>query len=159
MLIGQNVMHEKRSKLGFVIREYEIDGSVYGVPDFKVRYAFTQTNDLLGPPELAKVIYHKRITPERATTYDPMCRIGFSQVDRKWYGWNSTEICGFGVGDKILEEHSSILKNIKAMFPGLLTNIEIGTVIDTLELAKQCAIAFSYLVIDFRHNELVHTPA
>jgi hypothetical protein len=30
--------------------------------------------------------------------------IGFSEKEKKWYGWSHRAICGFGIGDKIFEE-------------------------------------------------------
>jgi hypothetical protein len=61
--------------------------------------------------------------------------IGFSEKEKKWYGWSHRAICGFGIGDKIFEkdfgdDNTEYSKHGKKD-------------IKTLEDAKQSAINFS----------------
>ena len=45
------------------------------------------------------------IVPEKISNNHNVCSIGYSDKEKKWYGWSHRSICGFGVGDKIFDKN------------------------------------------------------
>jgi len=54
----------------------------------------------IGDEKTAKMLAKKGIAPERAEKDCNVCSIGYSEKDKKWYGWSHRAIQGFGIGDK-----------------------------------------------------------
>ena len=43
------------------------------------------------------------IVSQKAKRSHSVHSIGFSEREKRWYGWSHRAICGFGVGDRIFE--------------------------------------------------------
>lgn len=95
----------------------KIDGSYVGDIDFAMNF------------------YDKGILPQ---SYNPdKCRvatIGFCDKEQKWYGWSHRAIYGFGIGDKIVEDHLCS------------EYLPVGFECEDLDDCKMCAIAFAKAV-------------
>lgn len=84
----------------------------------------------IGNEKTAKMLAEKGISPERAQKDCNVCSIGYSEQNKKWYGWSHRAIQGFGIGDKA-----------KTLSPWGSTSSE--KAIETDEEAKQAAIDFA----------------
>lgn len=66
-----------------------------------LKYAVSKVDGCyIGDEKTAKMLAEKGIAPERADDSCDVCSIGYSEKERKWYGWSHRAIQGFGIGDK-----------------------------------------------------------
>lgn len=84
----------------------------------------------VGASKMSDMLKEKGIKPEKAKPDHSVCSIGFSEKDKKFYGWSHRAIKGFGIGDyaETCTPYDSKKSDKK---------------IKTLEEAKQAAIDFA----------------
>ena len=51
--------------------------------------------------ELVKWKKKMKVKPEKNKPDHTVCSIGYSEVDKKWYGWSHRARAGFKAGDKV----------------------------------------------------------
>ncbi len=69
---------------------------------FEMRVCRTKEGHYIGDEKVAKMLVEKYgIKPELATADDRVCSIGWSERDKKFYGWSHRAIYGFKIGDKV----------------------------------------------------------
>lgn len=91
---------------GYEVRTELYDGDTYGCEDFEVKSAYSDTGIYVGDPAMAKQLIVKLgIRPQLADHSHSVASIGFQKEEAKWYGWSHRAICGFGVGDRIFDQH------------------------------------------------------
>ena len=98
--------------------------------------AYTLEGDYIGPSHMAyELIVNRRIVPEKITSLDFECAIGFCKAEQAWYGWTAQNIAQFAVNTPILEDLGDF---------GTETNVKKIPVkrIKTLKEARERAIAF-----------------
>lgn len=78
---------------------------------------------------LARFRERHGIVGEKADSHHKVHSIGFSEKDKKWYGWSHRAIHGFKVGDTVKEGH--------------MPTKYAGQTIRNLDDAKKFAIAFA----------------
>ncbi len=65
--------------------------------------AYTKDNKYIGDPKAAKMLDDKGIKPEYKTPDSNICSIGYSDKDKRYFGWSHRVICGFKIGDKLFD--------------------------------------------------------
>lgn len=103
----RKLLKTRNYKAGYTIRYEEISGDeAGGGPAFTMRSAVTPDGLYIGDPKTAHFLVVKMgIKPELATGSENVCSVGFCEDEQKWFGWSHRAIAGFGVGDKLFEEH------------------------------------------------------
>lgn len=71
-----------RTKGAFVYEAKDVDGGLSWLTKFKEKHG---------------------IVSKKLHSYADVHSIGFSEKEKKWYGWSHRAIVGFGIGDKIFE--------------------------------------------------------
>jgi len=56
------------------------------------------------------------IVPEKADPSHSVCSIGYSEKEKKWYGWSHRAVNGFKVGDKVKEGDCAYVPSNKEEF-------------------------------------------
>ena len=92
----ENVIGAKYFKWGFwVVEQWNEDFN------FAMKSAYNENGDYIGNPKDAYYLCKKRgIAPELRTRTSGVCSIGYSEKDKKWYGWSHRTIFGFKTGSK-----------------------------------------------------------
>lgn len=132
----------RRYKVGYEIHYEEVSGEeAGGGATFTMRSAYTPAGDYLGDVKMARYLIIKMgIKPEKSDESHCVCSIGFCEGKQKWYGWSHRAIAGFGIGDKLFEEHCEGATDETPF-------IQHGTVtIEILDQARQAAVAFAKYV-------------
>ena len=134
--MNRMVLSVRKYKVGYEVRKELWSEPFYGKP-LEVRSAYTPAGDWIGDVKRAIYLVKKLgISPERADQKHCVCSIGFCKKDNKWYGWSHRALCGFGIGDKLFEEHYTDDDSCPYVQHGEIT-------IETVEQAKQAAINFA----------------
>jgi hypothetical protein len=61
---------------------------------------YNTQGDLIGGQALGQTLAVLGVKPEKITPSDSVCAIGFSQLDKKWYGWvEGHDLASYAVGD------------------------------------------------------------
>jgi hypothetical protein len=95
-----------------------------------VNQTYTKSGDYIGDEKTAKILCDKYgISPEKSSSDHCVCSIGYSEKNKKWYGWSHRAICGFGIGDKFSKVEDDDNNKTK--------------LIKNMEEAKQSAINFA----------------
>lgn len=141
--MGIEILKVRKFAVGYETRVEKLTGEDYGIPEgesITIKSAYTPTGDYIGDPRMAYQLVTKRgIAPQLRTQHSNTCTIGFSERDKKWYGWSHRGICGFGIGDKLFEGYDD--------FPDDTPFVECGSqTIETLEQARQAASNFAEYV-------------
>lgn len=126
-----NKKHIKTTVLraGYQIKEELWEYSPEEEPT-KMRSAYNPSGDYIGSPRDARALTKRGIMPELRTPDSQVCSIGYSPVNKKWYGWSHRAIFGFGIGQKI-DDRATIADKWA------------GKTIGSLEEAKQAASDFA----------------
>lgn len=97
----ERVLSEK-DKGSYVLKKVETNmGLTPKDKPIALTYAVSKVDGCyIGDEKTAKMLAEKGIAPERAQEDCDVCSIGYSDKDKKWYGWSHRAIQGFGVGDK-----------------------------------------------------------
>lgn len=66
--------------------------------------ARNKVGDYIGEKRFAESLAKHDIAPEMVNEDHDVCCIGWSERERKYFGWSHRAIVGFGVGDMIFEE-------------------------------------------------------
>ena len=75
----------------------------------EMRQAYNLNGDYIGTEKTAKFLCDKLgIVPELIGPGGNVCRIGFSSIKQKWYGWYHHGILGFGIGHEVEDGHLPI---------------------------------------------------
>lgn len=91
-------------KAGYVVVKGIVDGAEFGGDDYESSHAETPSGHYIGSPQAAfRLCNLQGIVPELARPGDTVCSTGFSEAERKWYGWSHRAICGFGIGDTVVK--------------------------------------------------------
>ena len=148
----RTVLKERHYKAGYVIKTELVDDSDYGGDGrLEMKAAYTPGGDYIGNSRLAHLLCKKRgIRPEKRSPDSGVCSIGFCEVEQKWYGWSHRAIFGFGVGDAVSEgdccASSGLIDEYLAEHPEEDLSLPVGFTAETLDDAKQMAIAFAHSV-------------
>ena len=94
----------------------------------------------VGNPDFVKILVDKQISPEKAQPSHVVCSIGFSDKDKKWYGWSHRAMYGFEVGHKCKAGDCGVADGNRIGGPWYPKP---GFVCKDLEDCKKCAIAFA----------------
>jgi len=90
----------KNSKYGYTLKDVEIGHECDKL--IPARWAYTPNGDWIGDSKTALMLCKKfGIAPEKKNPTCNICSIGYSDKNKKWYGWSHRAIFGFGVGDKV----------------------------------------------------------
>ena len=135
----------------YEIRKEKIFLDFENYPDqyFIYNNAYTPNGDLIGDPKLAKFICDKMgIKPEKADSSHKVCSIGFSEKEKKWYGWSHRAIHGFKIGDVVdSKDHlcatSGWTDDYLKEHPEEDLSLPVGFVARTIDDCKRMAIAFA----------------
>lgn len=144
-----NVLKVRRYKAGYEVRDELISGEGYGTDGFAMKSAYTTSGDYIGSSVWAYRLCKKRgIRPEKVSCDSNVCSIGFSEVERKWYGWSHRAIHGFGIGDAVdSDDHlcarSGWTDEYLEKHPDKNLSLPVGFEARTLDDCKQMAIAFA----------------
>lgn len=97
----ENVLSEE-DKDSYVLKKVETNmGLAPKDQPIALTYAVSKVDGCyIGDEKTAKMLAEKGISPERAQKDYDVCSIGYSEKDKKWYGWSHRAIKGFGIGDK-----------------------------------------------------------
>lgn len=99
------ILSERRYKAGYTICEEFMDDRNYGGQGVFMNTAYTLSGDYIGNPKTAYFLCVKKgIVPELKSASSTICTIGYSEKDKKYYGWSHRALCGFAIGDKIFQE-------------------------------------------------------
>ena len=144
----KQVISRRVYKAGYVVIKGITDGSEYGSEDFEMSHAETHEGWYIGDQKTAYRLCKKwGIRPELIRPGMNVCSIGFCRKDQKWYGWSHRAICGFGIGDKVVEGDccatSGWTDEYLAEHPEEDASLPVGFEAKTLEDAKRMAIAFA----------------
>lgn len=127
----EKVISEK-DKGDYILKEVETNIGLSSKDEpTSLTYAVSKIDGCyIGDEKTAKMLAEKGIAPERADDGYDVCSIGYSEKERKWYGWSHRAIQGFGIGDsaETLSPWGSTSSNKK---------------IETDEEAKKAAIDFA----------------
>jgi len=100
----------------YVVKNVELSMPSACKEPVSVKYAYTPKGDWIGDEKTAKFICDKKeIVPEKKTPSSTICTIGYSEKDKKWYGWSHRAIYGFKPGD-VVKKGSSIDKYLPIGF-------------------------------------------
>lgn len=96
--------------------------------------------------DVLNLIVKRGIAPERGGNHN-VCCIGFSERDKKWFGWSHRAIYGFGIGyiaeKGSLPTTSGFTDEYLAEHPEEDQSIPVGFECKTLDDCKRVAIAFA----------------
>lgn len=114
----------------------------------RMQTAYTVGGDYIGDVDRAKALCDEHgIMPEKCSPADPVCSIGFSRKDGKWYGWSHRAICGFKVGDVVKEgdccASPGCLQEYLDLHPERDLSLPVGFEAKLITDAKRMAIAFA----------------
>jgi len=88
---GSYILKKVKTKIGLGKEDDEIS----------LTYAISKKDGCyIGDETTAKRLDEKGIAAERPSSDCNVCCIGYSQDEKKWYGWSHRAIKGFGIGDK-----------------------------------------------------------
>lgn len=119
--MGAYILKEVETTMGLTPKEKPVS----------LTYAISKVDGCyIGDEKDIEHLIKKGIAPERAQKDCDVCSIGYSEKDKKWYGWSHRAIQGFGIGD-----HAETLS------PWGSTGSE--KKIETDDEAKQAAIEFA----------------
>lgn len=101
---GERILSEE-DKGDYILKDVETSmGLVPKDKPIALTYAVSKVDGCyIGDEKTAKMLAKKGIAPERAEKDCNVCSIGYSEKDKKWYGWSHRAIHGFGIGDKAEE--------------------------------------------------------
>ena len=103
-LSDRMILSERNYKVGYTLRREFWDDRDYGGTGLFMSSTYTPNGDYIGSPKEAVYLCKKRgIAPELRTSTSNSCSIGYSEKDKKYYGWSHRAICGFAIGDKIYQ--------------------------------------------------------
>ena len=103
---SQRLMLSERNfrKEGYVIRQELWDDREYGGVGLFMSQAYTLSGAWIGDTNTANYLCRKKgIAPEKKNKTIDICTIGYSERDKKYYGWSHRALCGFAIGDKIFQ--------------------------------------------------------
>lgn len=96
--MDKKVLSVRRYKAGYEIRTEEVSWDGKSKPTIS-RSAYNTKGDYIGTAKDAyRLVVKRGIMPEKASSEDNVCSIGYSKKRRKWYGWSHRAIYGFGIG-------------------------------------------------------------
>jgi hypothetical protein len=130
----KKVLNTRTYDVGYEVRteEWQFGNSSEDVTTVKSAYT-TPKGEYIGDPKLAYWLIVKRgIMPEKASSTDNVCTIGFCEKDQKWFGWSHRALYGFGVGHKVKKGSTLVGDGYK-----------VGDTVETLDEARDMAIAFA----------------
>lgn len=94
------------SKYGYEVREEEVRIVESDLPTI-VQSCYSPKGDYLGDQKftlkLIKEFGIQSFEAHKNSESRVVC-MGYSPINKKWYGWSHRAIAGFGIGDKIFEE-------------------------------------------------------
>lgn len=100
------ILSERHYKVGYVVREEFVDDRDYGGQGLFMQTAYTPSGDYIGNTKTAYFLCKtKGIAPELKKKTSTVCSIGYSEKDKKYYGWSHRALCGFAIGDKVFKEN------------------------------------------------------
>lgn len=99
----KEILSTRNYKAGYKVITGIFDDSDYGGDgNLKLSHAETHDGKYLGNSKTAHFLCKKKgIKPEFKREDSTICSIGFSDSDKKWYGWSHRAINGFSIGDKV----------------------------------------------------------
>ena len=130
----KKVLNTRTYDVGYEVRteEWQFGKDSEDITTVKAAYTVPK-GDYIGDSKFAHQLITKRgIMPEKANPEDNVCTIGFCEKDQKWYGWSHRALYGFGIGHKV-KKGSTLLGE----------GYNVGDVVNTLDDAKEMAIAFA----------------
>ena len=96
--------------------------------------------------DVDNLIAKRGIVPEKGGSHD-VCCIGFSEREKKWFGWSHRAIFGFEVGHVVKEgdcaSTSGYIEEYIAEHPEADQSVPVGFECKTLDDCKRVAIAFA----------------
>lgn len=96
MLISKRIY-----KAGYEVRTEDVFNLECEKP-IRMKNAYTPNGNYIGDSKTAFHLCKKRgISPELAQPNNNVCSIGFSEQERKWYGWSHRAIYAFEIGSKV----------------------------------------------------------
>ena len=99
------ILSERTYKVGYVVREEWWDDRDFGGHGIFVKNAYTLSGNHIGSSKWAhRLCKIYGIVPEPSDVTDSGCSIGYSEKNKKYYGWSHRAIFGFAIGDKIFQE-------------------------------------------------------
>ena len=98
----KKILSEKDNKTHKVIKGL-ISGKPYKCDDFEISSAYDKKNQYLGDPKMVKPLIEKYHIEdfEKTDPLNTICTIGYSPLEKSWYGWSHRGIAGFHVGSKV----------------------------------------------------------
>lgn len=103
------IKEEELKDLG-IIHRTEIWEGIMPDSDYKVEALYSAKDlsyvgDYRYDKGLLEIFRKHGIKPEAIDSTQNVASIGFSENEKRWYGWSHRAMCGFGIGDKIFEEN------------------------------------------------------
>jgi len=87
------------------------------------------------------------IKAEKADPSHNVCSIGYSEKEKKWYGWSHRAYHGFGIGDEVKNgdctASSGYIDEYIKKHPEKDKSLKVGFKAKTLDDCKKMAIAFA----------------
>ena len=148
------LIRQRVYKVGYVAKVEEFSGDDCpweGTESQTITSAYTPEGLFIGTTSLANLLCKKHgIKPELADPSENICSIGFSAIDKKWYGWSNRALCGFQIGDEVVYEDSTNLsgwtdEHLKK-YPKDDRSLPVGFKAKTLKDCRRMAIAFADFV-------------
>lgn len=98
----QEELLSKKDKDSYILKNIKTNMGMGKDEDaIPLTYAVSKVDGCyIGDEKTAKMLAKKGISPERPNETCDVCCIGYSEDDKKWYGWSHRAIKGFGIGDK-----------------------------------------------------------
>lgn len=143
------VLNVRKYKVGYEIRTLLIPENEHGNSHaYEVKWAFTPSGDFIGTSrEAHKLVSTLGIAPQKRLTSHSGCSIGFSNRNKKWYGWSHRALFGFEIGHVTKEGDvttgSVWTEEHLAEYPEDATSMLVGFEAKTLEDCKRLAQAFA----------------
>lgn len=145
----RELLKTRKYKAGYELRYERLSGEdAASGSDFTMTSAYTPNGNYIGNSKRAhRLIVKYGIKPELGGMNDNVCSIGFSDRDKKWYGWSHRALHGFGIGDVVEEGDCAastgyideyIAEHLEADL-----SLPVGFKAQNLEDAKRMAIAFA----------------
>lgn len=145
---GPPKKEENRGTYIWRVEDWDVDKQ-YGNEPIEMKACYSVIDDsYIGDSKFANQLKKRGIKPQSHSGND-VASIGFSEKEKKWYGWSHRAIYGFGIGDKVKEGDitatsgwtDEYLKDHPDDKP-----LPIGFKAKTLDDAKKMAIAFASAV-------------
>lgn len=140
------IFRKRKYKAGYIVKDEYWKFDETDDNPIIIRTAYTFRGEYIGDVKTARYLVVKRkIRPTKASKKHTVCSIGFSKLDRRWYGWSHRAICGFKKGDKLFTENYKL--HLPESERNKISFIKHGSVtIKNNKQAKQSAINFARYV-------------